>query len=295
MPKTNNTSRIPATTGINFQKRVFGVKAALILLLALVCFFPACKKSPNDNGSHDLSAALSKNTSANSSADNADNLLIQGGLAEKVLLTAYSQVGTRYRFGGTSPQAGFDCSGFTRWVYAQNGIKLPRSSSEQFRIGRPVAKEDVKPGDLLIYKRYRNSKATHVGIYVGDGKYIHSPSKGKTVHETEAFTGSAGARFLGARRVFEDPSSCGLTPEQKIGAAKSYVASIDDREVKAEFKTPPAKEKSKLKSKSKSKSKAKAKSKTAKAKNNKSKSTASKTKNNKSKSTASKAKNTKKS
>ena len=285
MPKTNNTSRIPANSGLSFQKRVFGVKAALVLLLALVCFLPACKKSADDNGSHDLSAALSKNTSSTNAANNAesaDDLIVNGGLTEKVLLTAYSQLGARYQFGGTSPQAGFDCSGFTRWVYAQNGIKLPRSSSEQFRIGRPVAKEDVKPGDLLIYKRYRNSKATHVGIYVGDGKYIHSPSKGKTVHETEAFTGSAGARFLGARRVFEDPSSCALTAEQKIGAAKNYVASIDN-EVKAEFKAPPAKGKVN-KSKSKSKSKAKAKTKTAKTKNS-----------SKSKSTASKAKNVKKS
>ena len=285
MPKTNNTSRIPANSGLKFQKRVFGVKAALILLLALACFLPACKKSANDNGSHDLSAALSKSSSKPNTEETSSDLTVKGGLAEKVLLTAYSQVGARYRFGGTNPQAGFDCSGFTRWVYAQNGIDLPRSSSEQFQIGRPVAKEDVKPGDLLIYKRYRNSKATHVGIYVGNGKYIHSPSKGKTVQENEAFTGSAGARFLGARRVFDDPSSCALTAEQKIGAAKNYVASIDDREARTEFKAPATKEKTKVKSKSKSKSKSKGKAtKTAKTKNS-----------NKSKSTASKAKSTKKS
>ncbi len=279
MPKTNNTSSLPANSDVRFQKRVFGVKAALILLLALLCFLPACKKSANDNGSHDLSAALpGSSVNANGSANANDGLIIQGGLAEKVLLTAYSQIGARYRFGGTSPNAGFDCSGFTRWVYAQNGINLPRSSSEQFRVGRAIAKDDVKPGDLLIFKRYRNSRSTHVGIYVGNGKYIHSPSKGKTVHEAEAFTGSAGARFLGARRVFEDPSACALTANQKNGAVGNYTASLDDRKTKVELKPEP----NKAKNKSKAKAKTKPKTKTSKAKNsNTNKNAASKSKNSK--------------
>ena len=231
MPKTNNTSRIPANSGLSFQKRVFGVKAALVLLLALVCFLPACKKSANDNGSHDLSAALSKNTSSTNAANNAessDDLIVSGGLTEKVLLTAYSQLGARYQFGGTTPQAGFDCSGFTRWVFAQNGINLPRSSSEQLAVGRPVAKEDLRPGDLLIYKRHNRGRATHVGIYVGDGKYIHSPRAGRTVEESEAFSQQAAPRFIGARRVFEDPTAMSLSAEQKRGARSSYLATAGD-------------------------------------------------------------------
>lgn len=247
MPLTNNASALP------YSKRnsVLGVRMAIGLLLALICFLPACAKNSAYNGERDLEAVLS----APATGTTKDGLIVSGGLGEKILLTAYSQVGTPYQFGGTSPDRGFDCSGFTRWVFAQNGIQLPRSSSEQFRIGRPVAKEDVRPGDLLIYKRYRNSSSTHVGIYVGDGRYIHSPSKGKTVMESDAFSGSAGVRFIGARRVFEDSASCTLTADQKNGAKNSYVADATDKEVKAVFTTPSTKNKTQAKNGSTKKSK----------------------------------------
>ncbi|MBQ4132453.1 MAG: C40 family peptidase [Desulfovibrionaceae bacterium] len=163
-----------------------------------------------------------------------DGLLINEGLTEKVLLTAYSQLGTPYRYGGTTPNRGFDCSGFTSWVYSQNGIQLPRSSKEQFQVGRPVAQEDLKPGDLLMYKRGRGS-GTHIGIYVGDGRYIHSPSRGKTVMEANAFNPRSNLRFLGARRVFEDPASCPLTPEQKENARHTFNPS-EKNDIKVVFK-----------------------------------------------------------
>ncbi len=163
-----------------------------------------------------------------------DGLLINEGLAEKVLLTAYSQLGVPYRYGGTNPSLGFDCSGFTSWVYSQNGIQLPRSSKEQFQVGLPVAQKDLKPGDLVMYKRGR-SRGTHIGIYAGNGMYIHSPSKGKTVMEADAFNPGSNLKYLGARRMFEDPASCPLTQEQKENAKQIFNAS-DKADIKVVFK-----------------------------------------------------------
>ena len=180
-----------------------------------------------------------------------EGLLSKQGLAQGVLLAAYSQVGTPYRYGGTTPR-GFDCSGFTRWVYSQNGIQMPRSSKEQFKVGRPVGKEEIKPGDLLMYKR-GNRGGTHVGIYVGDGKYIHSPSRGKTVMEDNAFNPKSSLKFLGARRVFEDSASCALTNEQ-IRQAKDIFVATNDFEVK-EVLEPAARDKSKTAKTGKSKAK----------------------------------------
>lgn len=191
---------------------------ALLAGTMLILFFGAgcAKNKPAENDLLAAKPALEGVT--------ADGLLLNEGLAEKVLLTAYSQVGTPYRYGGTSPALGFDCSGFTRWVYSYNGIQLPRSSKEQFQVGRPVDKNDLKPGDLLMYKRGRGN-GTHIGIYAGNGMYIHSPSKGKTVIEADAFNPRSNLKFLGARRVFEDPASCPLTAEQKENARQAFNAS----------------------------------------------------------------------
>ena len=222
-----------------------GVAAGLLLIL--VVFVSACGKkgvTEEELVAFNVRPKIEEGMTS-------EGLLFKQGLAEGVLLAAYSQVGTPYRYGGTTPQ-GFDCSGFTCWVYSQNGIQMPRSSKEQFKVGRPVGKEEIKPGDLLMYKR-GNRGGTHVGIYVGDGKYIHSPSRGKTVMEDNAFNPKSSLRFLGARRVFEDPASCALTNEQKRQAKDIFVAS-NDVEVKAILE-PPAADKAKTAKAGKSKAK----------------------------------------
>lgn len=206
------------------MKNSFSLKFMLLALLLLASVFTGCKAQSTTDASRGLRPA----EIAASDESSIQSLEVNGGLAEKILLTAFSQMGIPYRFGGTSPQSGFDCSGFTRWVFAQNGIDLPRSSSEQLAVGRPVAKDDLRPGDLLIYKRYNRGRATHVGIYVGDGKYIHSPRAGRTVEESEAFSKQAAPRFIAARRVFEDPTAMPLSAEQKMGARNSYVATAGD-------------------------------------------------------------------
>lgn len=90
-------------------------------------------------------------------------------------------LGTPYKWGGTSP-SGFDCSGFTQYVFKQFGINLPRISYQQGNGGKAVAKGDLRPGDLVFWDNSsRNVGADHLGIYIGGGKYIHSPQPGSAV------------------------------------------------------------------------------------------------------------------
>ncbi len=97
--------------------------------------------------------------------------------AARVVKVALKQRGVPYRWGGTSPRTGFDCSGFTRWVYAHVGVSLPHSSYAQFTMGRRVSLGKLKPGDLLFFYGLG-----HVGMYIGHGKYIDAPQTGERVH-----------------------------------------------------------------------------------------------------------------
>ncbi|MBI3944682.1 MAG: C40 family peptidase [Armatimonadetes bacterium] len=107
--------------------------------------------------------------------------------------------GSRYRYGGTS-RGGFDCSGFTRYVYARLGVSLPHSSSAQFRCGTAVPRAQLKPGDLVFFGRGRRYVG-HVGIYVGENRFVHAsnPSRGVVV---DSLGGAYYARtYRGARRI----------------------------------------------------------------------------------------------
>ncbi len=97
---------------------------------------------------------------------------------------ARSMIGAPYRYGGTTPQ-GFDCSGLVYYAYREVGIAAPRTTREQLRLSRPVRLSDVRPGDLLFF-RLSGRKVSHVGIYAGDGRFIHAPSRGKRVAYAEA-------------------------------------------------------------------------------------------------------------
>jgi cell wall-associated NlpC family hydrolase len=95
--------------------------------------------------------------------------------AARILATAERYVGIRYRYGGTTPGGGFDCSGFVQYVFGRNGVKLPRTSREQARSGRAVPRSvsSLKPGDLLLFAS-RGRGVDHVAIYVGDNRILHS-------------------------------------------------------------------------------------------------------------------------
>lgn len=124
-----------------------------------------------------------------------------GGLyvpASSVVGLAASQAGAAYRYGGVSP-SGFDCSGFTGWVYARQGVSLPRTSGEQVRAGRAVERGALAPGDLVFFGR--DGRVGHVGIYVSGGSFIHSSGPAGKVGVDSLASPYWSASFAGARRV----------------------------------------------------------------------------------------------
>ncbi|TWH48279.1 C40 family peptidase [Sporomusa sp. KB1] len=116
----------------------------------------------------------------------------------RIIQTSMRYRGVPYVFGGTSPD-GFDCSGFTRYVFAQSGIYLPRMADEQFEIGRHVSYGRLQPGDLVFFSTY-TSGASHVGIYIGDSRFISATSS-SGVRIDSLDSGYWGSRYIGARRV----------------------------------------------------------------------------------------------
>jgi cell wall-associated NlpC family hydrolase len=113
----------------------------------------------------------------------------------RVVAIARKHVGAPYRWGGSSP-AGFDCSGFVRYVYAQVGVSLPHNAAKQYRLGTPVSRDNLEPGDLVFFDRLR-----HNGIYVGNGRFIHSRQTGKRVAIAGLGDEWYAEHFAGARRL----------------------------------------------------------------------------------------------
>ncbi len=124
-------------------------------------------------------------------------------LREELVSTARSFLGLPYSWGGTTPEEGFDCSGLTMAVYDLNGLKLPRSSKDQYAIGTPIARNQLLKGDLVFFATSQRKKATHVGIYVGDGRFIHAPGKDKKIRIDSLRNGYFKTHFLGARSYLE--------------------------------------------------------------------------------------------
>ncbi|RWR13952.1 C40 family peptidase [Siminovitchia fortis] len=89
-------------------------------------------------------------------------------------------LGVRYKYGGTTPK-GFDCSGFTSYTFKKKNVKLPRTAAEQYKKGKSVSKKNLKSGDLVFFKTTSKKKISHVGIYIGNNKFIHSAGKGVSI------------------------------------------------------------------------------------------------------------------
>lgn len=124
---------------------------------------------------------------------------------------AQSLLGVPYRYGGSSPDSGFDCSGFVSHVFRQTlNIDLPRSSVDISRRGLTLARSELRPGDLVFFNTLRR-KFSHVGIYLGDNHFIHSPSRGETVRIDDMALHYWQKNYNGARRILQQP-----LPEQPV-------------------------------------------------------------------------------
>ena len=120
---------------------------------------------------------------------------------QDLVLNAMGMMGIPYIWGGSTPEAGFDCSGFVQYVVKQAlGIALPRSSFDQVKAGQAVERYDLQPGDLVFFNTMR-APNSHVGIYVGESRFIHAPSRGKTVEIGDINNVYWQQRFTGARRL----------------------------------------------------------------------------------------------
>ncbi|TPG10762.1 peptidoglycan endopeptidase [Rhodanobacter glycinis] len=107
----------------------------------------------------------------------------------------------RYVRGGRDPSTGFDCSGFVRYVFAHAvGMQLPNNSASQFLAGLKVKRGDMKPGDLVFFRTHGKRRISHVGIYISNGRFIHSPNTGKSVEISSLDSGYWAKRFAGAKR-----------------------------------------------------------------------------------------------
>jgi cell wall-associated NlpC family hydrolase len=121
--------------------------------------------------------------------------------ASELVVNAMSFLGVPYKRGGTNGATGFDCSGFVRAMYEQTaGLILPRKANEQAAAAEKIDRADLKPGDLVFFNTMRRA-FSHVGIYVGDGKFIHSPKPGSEVRVESMSISYWSRRFDGARRV----------------------------------------------------------------------------------------------
>ncbi|MEF2231637.1 MAG: C40 family peptidase [Pseudodesulfovibrio sp.] len=123
--------------------------------------------------------------------------------AAAVIRTARSLVGVRYKWGGNSPETGFDCSGLAWYSFTRNGVDLPRLSWQQFGAGSPVGADALRPGDLIFHQVDEKKKGLHVGIVTERGTFIHAPSTGKKVMESPIANPYWSGHYLGARRVLE--------------------------------------------------------------------------------------------
>lgn len=123
--------------------------------------------------------------------------------SHEVALFALGLVDTGYRFGGKNPEAGLDCSGMVSYVFENAaGLRLAGSAAELARLGRPVNGDGLRPGDLVFFNT-RNKPRSHVGIYIGDGRFIHAPNTNGKVRTDSLTTGWFATRFEEARTYFD--------------------------------------------------------------------------------------------
>lgn len=177
-------------------KTILKIEKSYLLCLMLALFSVSCaaiEPMPMPETNPTLEQSTSDENTANWS-----------GRAREVLINALSLTGIKYARGGNTPEMGFDCSGFVRYVFKQaSSLTLPHSALAISQLGKTVSKSDLQPGDLVFFNTLRNT-FSHVGIYLGNNRFIHSPSAGGKVRVDNMQDGYWSTRFSGAQRMDGD-------------------------------------------------------------------------------------------
>jgi cell wall-associated NlpC family hydrolase len=175
----------------------------LELVLKWLCFFLltasiSARASPGAPAEDDMSSFLAEKALMTKLEQVSHTVTNR---ASDLVITSMGFLGVPYRRGGNSVQSGFDCSGFVRAMYEQTiGLLLPRRANEQAAATEAIDKKDLQPGDLVFFNTMKRA-FSHVGIYVGEGKFIHSPKPGAQVRVEDMGGSYWQRRFNGARRV----------------------------------------------------------------------------------------------
>ncbi|KQX97165.1 hydrolase [Rhodanobacter sp. Root480] len=186
----------PATTAAAPAVAPLPIFASVSLAGADAAAFPALLA--HRNVAH---VAPVKPDMATAADEEAEDVVGVTDLRKALIAMAMKLRDTRYVRGGRDPSTGFDCSGFVRYVFAHAvGMQLPTNSAAQFLAGLKVKRADMKPGDLVFFRTSGKHRVSHVGIYISDGRFIHSPTTGKSVEISSLETGYWAKRFVGAKR-----------------------------------------------------------------------------------------------
>jgi len=170
---------------------------ALVLVACMSCAYAAPEKAPAEgraavDASDDPIGKFASSSNKSSASEE---------VAGDLILQAMSLLGVAYRFGGTSPTSGLDCSGFIQYIFKKSlRVSLPRTAAEMAHTGRAVDRSELAPGDLVFFNT-RGFANSHVGMYMGNNKFIHAPRTGKSVEVVSLSSSYWAARYNGARRV----------------------------------------------------------------------------------------------
>lgn len=204
VPQTSNSNAIPTETVASAPTSITPKSTPT---KASTPTTPVQKKQPQPVRSSSASTSTPTSTPTSKSTSTPTNMPSTptpsktGSQSEKVsamIATSKQYIGVNYLYGGTTP-AGFDCSGYTQYVFAKHGINLPRVSRDQYKVGTSVSFKSLQSGDLVFFSFANNGIVDHVGIHVGNGKFINaSSSKGVTIYTLGPYWQSV---YVGAKRV----------------------------------------------------------------------------------------------
>ncbi len=180
------------------MKRSYPKKIITVLVLSTLTLFSSTITFADE---------INDAAGTSSSSDNTDSTVKVPAQSSdaigNMLLQSVSLMGIAYKWGGNTPDTGMDCSGFVRYVFKKSlGITLPRTAAEMAKVGKRVSIDELEPGDLIFFNTRRGSN-THIGIYLGNNKFIQSPRTGENIQITE-LSGYWVKHFNGAKRVVQE-------------------------------------------------------------------------------------------